>query len=111
IEAVLGHEIGHVRHFHLLLYISFLGLSLLMLVGLASALEHIAGEGSWFEALFQKLGDWQAIPLLVITAGYIFVAFGFLSRRCEREADLFGCKAVSCGRPDCCGHNASPATE
>jgi STE24 endopeptidase len=31
--------------------------------------------------------------------------FGFVSRRCERQADIYGCRAVSCGRPDCEGHD------
>jgi STE24 endopeptidase len=34
------------------------------------------------------------------------VVFGFLSRRCERQADVYGCRAVSCTRPDCGGHEA-----
>jgi STE24 endopeptidase len=34
------------------------------------------------------------------------VAFGFLSRRCERQADLFGCRAVSCSDPHCEVHTA-----
>jgi hypothetical protein len=36
---------------------------------------------------------------------YIFVVFGFLSRRCERQADVFGCRTVSCRRADCPGHD------
>jgi STE24 endopeptidase len=36
----------------------------------------------------------------------MFVAFGFLSRRCERQADLFGCRAVSCDDPQCTGHTS-----
>jgi prepilin-type N-terminal cleavage/methylation domain-containing protein len=28
-------------------------------------------------------------------SAYVFVVFGFLSRRCERQADLYGCRAVS----------------
>src|SRR5206468_11439789 len=29
---------------------------------------------------------------------------GFLSRRCERQADIYGCRAVSCARSDCLDH-------
>src|SRR5262249_18993727 len=35
--------------------------------------------------------------------------FGFLSRRCERQADIYGCRAVSCGRSDCTGHDEAVA--
>jgi STE24 endopeptidase len=33
------------------------------------------------------------------------LVFGFLSRRCERQADIFGCRAVSCLNPRCNGHD------
>jgi STE24 endopeptidase len=35
---------------------------------------------------------------------YFLLVFGFLSRRFERQADVFGCRAVSCGRADCPPH-------
>jgi STE24 endopeptidase len=35
---------------------------------------------------------------------YFLVVFGFVSRRFERQADVFGCRAVSCGLPDCPPH-------
>jgi STE24 endopeptidase len=44
------------------------------------------------------------LPMVALLLSYIFVVFGFLSRRCERQADVFGCRAVSCHRPDCPGH-------
>jgi STE24 endopeptidase len=47
-----------------------------------------------------------AFPLVAVLAAYIFLVFGFLSRRCERQADIYGCRAVSCGRLDCAGHDA-----
>jgi hypothetical protein len=49
--------------------------------------------------------DWQQVPLMLSLGAYVFLAFGFVSRRCERQADLYGCRAVSCGRPDCAGHD------
>jgi hypothetical protein len=36
---------------------------------------------------------------------YIFLVFGLLSRRCERQADVFGCRAGSCADPRCAGHD------
>src|SRR5262249_40913536 len=38
-----------------------------------------------------------------------FLVFGFLSRKCERQADVFGCRAVSCADPDCTGHDEQTA--
>jgi STE24 endopeptidase len=32
---------------------------------------------------------------MVLIGSYVFVVFGFVSRRCERQADVYGCRAVS----------------
>lgn len=93
LDAVLGHEAGHVKHRHMLYYLGFFMTSLLV------------GAYAW--TLFmpsQQLSD-LGPPVLVGSLGtYVFVVFGFLSRRCERQADIFGCRAVSCGQPNCAGH-------
>jgi STE24 endopeptidase len=49
--------------------------------------------------------NWTTLPFVGVIGAYIFVVFGFLSRRCERQADVFGCRAVSCARPDCQSHD------
>jgi Zn-dependent protease with chaperone function len=95
VEAVFGHEIGHVKHRHMLYYLSFLMLSLAVLWGTI--------------ALFlppDMREDLAVLPLVSAVGAYIFVVFGFLSRRCERQADIYGCRAVSCTRTDCMGHGA-----
>src|SRR5262249_22312344 len=51
--------------------------------------------------------DIASLPLLPLIGLYIFVVFGFLSRRCERQADIFWCRALFCGRRDCGGHESS----
>ena len=40
----------------------------------------------------------------LVVGVYFWLVFGLLSRRFERQADVFGCRAVSCGRPDCPPH-------
>ncbi len=110
VEAVLGHELGHVKHHHMLTYMVFLSLSMTVLWG--------ATEGL-FELLHQLIPDWdlgeswfsetipeyhKALPMLLALLAYIYIVFGFLSRRCERQADIFGCRAVSCGAAECLGH-------
>lgn len=87
LDAVFGHEVGHARHGHIWYYALFLLLSMTVL---ASA----------FVFLEQK----QEAFVVLAAAAYIFVAFGFLSRRCERQADVFGCRAISCWHPNCEGH-------
>jgi STE24 endopeptidase len=47
----------------------------------------------------------ESFSVVTLVVGYIFLVFGFLSRRCERQADVFGCRAVSCGDAHCEGHS------
>ena len=60
---------------------------------------------------FPATEDWAQLPFVGLAFAYIFVVFGFLSRRCERQADVFGCRAVSvpvptasfmAAKPCCC---------
>jgi Zn-dependent protease with chaperone function len=116
VEAVFGHEVGHIRHRHMLYYLGFLTASMGVLF-LALEQGQVALRGllsSSEEPTLAYLGNllsgdsydyWAAFPVVACMLTYIFVVFGFLSRRCERQADVFGCRAVSCGRPDCPGHD------
>jgi STE24 endopeptidase len=113
VEAVFGHEVGHVKHRHMIFYLLFFLMSLAALAGFWTAasdaifgplpIDAVSGlnpGATW------SWRDWEAVPALVMAGVYIFVAFGFVSRRCERQADLYGCRVVSCGRSDCDGHPA-----
>ncbi len=117
VEAVFGHEVGHIRHQHMLFYLVFL-MSSVVLLGLVTdhyllpllrgGYDVLAAALPWLPAsLGAQLAPGRplsVIPVVVVLLGYVFVVFGFLSRRCERQADLFGCRAVSCGEPCCEGH-------
>lgn len=143
VEAVLGHEVGHVKHRHMTLYLVFLILSLTVMSGVwemvrkavftdpqlrtHAAVVQIAQreaepdqDQDWNTAFLPvktdyrqelriALDEMRMLPLLMFVGVYVFVVFGFLSRRCERQADLFGCRAVSCGRKDCAGHDGEEA--
>jgi Zn-dependent protease with chaperone function len=95
VDAVFGHEIGHVKHHHMPYYAGFFVVSIIVL-WLATAL--LLPDLEYLHKL-------AAFPLVAILCVYVFLVFGFLSRRCERQADIYGCRAVSCGRPDCTGHD------
>ena len=104
-EAVFGHEIGHAAHRHFLHFAAFLAGSL----GVAFLVESlvVAAAGAWPGAWAvprSVAGDpeaWQAGVALGFLGLYFFMVFGAISRRYERQADLYGCRAVSCGLADC----------
>jgi Zn-dependent protease with chaperone function len=106
VEAVFGHEVGHVKHHHMLYYLVFMVASIAALGMAVNASLPDPFESDGVAGL-----DWlglaayaKALPMVVFLLAYVLVVFGFLSRRCERQADIFGCRAVSCVRPDCTGH-------
>jgi Zn-dependent protease with chaperone function len=102
VEAVFGHEVGHVKHGHLLYYAAFLLLSFLTLGAVYRVIEQTPG-------LTPPTRNAALVLSAVATGAYLFLVFGFVSRRCERQADVFGCKSVSCLDPACPGHGQETA--
>lgn len=85
--AVLGHELGHWRHRHLVLYLVFLGA--------ATALVQTVGlviDQGWLPILEPLLRQsWGETALILAAAVAIWRGpFAWLSRSCERQADLAG---------------------
>jgi STE24 endopeptidase len=102
IEAVFGHEVGHVKHQHMLFYIGFLLSSLVVLTTVCAGFKSDFVQ-SFLELNVPGLRDWMnhnealgAVFFVALLATYIVIVFGFISRRCERQADIFGCRTVSC---------------
>jgi len=105
VEAVFGHEVGHIKHHHLLFYFGFLLASLIAVVGLWNVLVDVLSHSdvqAWLGDYLPDVKDWleayqmlSMLPLLALLGAYIFVVFGYLSRRCERQADIYGCRTVS----------------
>jgi Zn-dependent protease with chaperone function len=107
IEAVFGHEAGHVRHWHLPFFGLFAMVSMYLCGGVIILLS-MPGilHGSKYVSLVQLIG--LATLLLVWLVG-----FGWLSRRFERQADVYG---VRCVTPDvkscverCPVHGSNPS--
>jgi STE24 endopeptidase len=100
LDAVLGHECGHVRRGHLWLYPAFLVLSSVLLAAGGALAEDSVGAG-WVTGGY----GWAAgVAPLAGMGVWLFLVFGWLSRACEREADVFGARAGSCLDPHCAGH-------
>jgi STE24 endopeptidase len=92
IEAVFGHEVGHIKHRHMTFYIWFLLTSMIILghgwTNAIDALGEAFPHATWLTNVAEPV-------FLILIVAYIFVAFGFLSRRCERQADLYGCRTAT----------------
>lgn len=111
--AVFGHEVGHIKHHHMLYYLTFLLASMFVLAFLGAQLAHwLPGVGplgpdgqedraaAGFFSL-QSHPYLQAVPMMGLVLTYVFVVFGYVSRRCERQADIYGCRVVACGEANC----------
>ena len=84
IEAVFAHEVGHVRHRHMAWYVAFI--AGLMLV--------LAGPGDWLSRAAMNIspaGEW-VVSLGALGLGLL--GFGLLSRRFERQADVFAARTM-----------------
>ncbi len=92
IEAVFGHEAGHVRHRHIQFFLLFAVGSMLISAGVMEILYRwsLAEDGPrWLNsAVIQGVG-FVAIAILW------GVGFGFVSRHFERQADLFGARCIT----------------
>jgi STE24 endopeptidase len=110
IAAVFGHEVGHIAHRHLL----YFGFFFMGSLGLLTVLiELVSMAGPWIEPM-ARLTPWppavvsevvEATVLLAALGLYFWIVFGQLSRRFERQADVFGSKVVSCDLADCPPHH------
>jgi len=85
VEAVFAHEVAHVRYRHVMLYLLMgaAGMSLAILLGEA--------------ALILVPSIWTVYAVLgAVVLVYWGLGFGFVSRRCERECDLYAVRATVC---------------
>lgn len=106
VEAVMAHELAHVKCKHLI----WMGLSIIALLGTAELLfnriyEGIHGALAWEQLAMQhdvklagiNLSDPQNQMLIVSlpTFAIALLAFGWVSRRVERQADVFAVKHLA----------------
>jgi STE24 endopeptidase len=109
VAAVFGHEVGHVAHRHLPFF-GFFFLGSLGILALAARVFSVSETWiktlTWIPADFlAPAGDFiEAAAMLGCLGVFFFFVFGHLSRRFERQADVFGCKVVSCGLAECPPH-------
>ncbi len=87
LEAVLGHELGHLKHRHVVWFIGFFAAS-----GLA-----VAGPVGWVYDQLVPAGSHMAwldnIVMLTLLAG-VLAGFVLLSRLFERQADVYAARLI-----------------
>ena len=107
LESVLAHEIGHVKKYHLILYVLlFIGFSLLA-GALAKPLPFLLLGSDWFYRLLGRLPVspdgllvfLSAVSLLIMMVLYFRFLFGYFIRNFERQADLYVFKAQGSSFP------------
>jgi STE24 endopeptidase len=89
IEAVFGHEAGHVKHHHIFYLVLFVIAGMTLAGLILDAGENAATK--WMNALEwgPRCREWiPAVGAVLIFGGW-FMLFGFVSRRFERQADVF----------------------
>lgn len=88
IEAVFAHELGHVVHRHMIWYLVFMAVLILALAAVALLLELSFADFT--------LPQWLPPDLLMNVLGFgaFIIAFGYVSRRFERQADVFAARTM-----------------
>ena len=108
IEAVFGHEAGHVKHRHIQFYLLFAMVSMFIVGGITELLMRWGGP--WFQELAHQHDYLQVGGMLLIVLVWL-AGFGVVSRRFEWQADLFGAQSITptsheCDRPCFVHHTA-----
>lgn len=107
LEAVMAHEIGHVKKKHLLLYVFLIGGFSLFAGLLAEPLIYFFLGQTWLNGIIiassidveDVVTIVGAVPLLVFLIIYFRFIFGYFIRNFERQADLFSFKAIGDAGP------------
>jgi len=91
IEAVFAHEVGHVVHRHMAWYVVVIMIFTLGLVSLEQVVRRVAPLNVALNGVPQDLLD--VLSIIAPLAGFLLF-FGFLSRRFERQADVYAARTM-----------------
>ena len=102
LEAIMAHEIGHVKKYHLLLYVFLIaGFSILagmlaepliyLILSMDSVNRFVIEHQISMETVLSAVGS---VPLLVFLLIYFRYIFGYFIRNFERQADLYSLQVV-----------------
>ena len=97
IEAVFAHEIGHIVHHHMIWYVVFFGATILAAAGPGQVLTDWLAHAVRWPWLWgpsdaaQMIREFTGAALLL---GLMLGLFGYISRRFERQADVFAARML-----------------
>ncbi len=97
IEAVFGHEIGHVKHHHILFLVLFIMGSSFCGMLLYAFCEWLMENHLAFEIRGINYNHYILSGSSVLMIVGWFLVFGWVSRRFERQADVYGAGSVARG--------------
>lgn len=98
IEAAFGHEAGHVRHRHIQHFLVFAVVGWVTVAGVMEFVARVCVDGDSTSRLSLAGVEGVGIAATVIVWG---LGFGWLSRRFERQADMFGAHCVTPPPQEC----------
>jgi Zn-dependent protease with chaperone function len=107
LEAVLAHEIGHVKKYHLQLYLLlFLGFGLVAGLIVSPMIYFLLNSNIFYQIInFASIDPeaaltfWSTAPMFIIMLVYFRYVFGFFMRNFERQADAAVFKALGDSTP------------
>lgn len=107
LESVVAHEIGHVKRFHLVLYVFLLGSFVISTAFLGEPLYYLFFSQDFFYSLVALTGfspeslrtAFIVVPTLVTLIFFFRYVFGFFMRNFERQADLHVFPVVGTSQP------------
>ena len=107
LEAVIAHEIGHVKKRHLPLYLFiFLGFGLLAQLFTYPFLSLVADSDLFYKLIHftgnepgNALAFASTVPIFFLMLIYFRYAMGFFMRNFERQADLYALQAIKSSAP------------
>ena len=106
LNAVMAHEIGHIKYKHILFYVLFLLGYMALSIGLFDIFFYIMAAHPWLFDLLRSQKEAQigifyslfSVPVILSVILYFRYIMGFFMRNFERQADLYSAQLI--GRPE-----------
>ncbi len=107
LNAVMAHEVAHVKYKHMLFYVLFLLGYLALSFGIFDFFPYAVAAQPWLWHLTQGKGGFQTgiyyllltLPFIVSVIVYFRYVMGFFMRNFERQADLYSMRLMGSAEP------------